>query len=337
MVLLIFLLAAAVLLASYATFRMGFYAPRKEHISRDMDLPEGEIYEVFWDSMRKWILETRATPHEDVAITSFDGLTLRGKYYEYAPGAPIELMFHGYRGSAERDMCGGMQRCFKLGHSALIVDQRCSGGSGGTVITFGIHEYKDCLRWVDFAVDRFGPQVQLILTGMSMGAATVLMAGGEKLPDILFTMAVVYALGANFVNLLVALTLAYFTNYVRLVRSQVLTLSEADYVEAARAGGSGSMRIILTHIIPNAVGVIIVNTTLNVAKIILYESTLSFLGLGMPPPAPEWGAMLSEAREHLRNYPYMMVFPAAAIVLTACSVNLVGDGLRDALDPHLKS
>lgn len=158
-----------------------------------------------------------------------------------------------------------------------------------------------------------------------------------SVPDILFTMAVVYALGANFVNLLVALTLAYFTNYVRLVRSQVLTLSEADYVEAARAGGSGSMRIILTHIIPNAVGVIIVNTTLNVAKIILYESTLSFLGLGMPPPAPEWGAMLSEAREFLRNAPHLMIFPAAAIVLTACSVNLVGDGLRDALDPHLKS
>ena len=158
-----------------------------------------------------------------------------------------------------------------------------------------------------------------------------------SVPDILFTMAVVYALGANFVNLLVALTLAYFTNYVRLVRSQVLTLSEADYVEAARAGGSGSMRIILTHIIPNAVGVIIVNTTLNVAKIILYESTLSFLGLGMPPPAPEWGAMLAEAREFLRNAPHMMIFPASAIVLTACSVNLVGDGLRDALDPHLKS
>ena len=158
-----------------------------------------------------------------------------------------------------------------------------------------------------------------------------------SVPDILFTMAVVYALGANFVNLLVALTLAYFTNYVRLVRSQVLTLSESDYVEAARAGGSGSMRIIMSHIIPNAVGVIIVNTTLNVAKIILYESTLSFLGLGMPPPAPEWGAMLSEAREFLRNAPHMMIFPSAAIVLTACSVNLVGDGLRDALDPHLKS
>ena len=158
-----------------------------------------------------------------------------------------------------------------------------------------------------------------------------------SVPDILFTMAVVYALGANFVNLLVALTLAYFTNYVRLVRAQVLTLSDADYVEAAKAGGANAARIVLTHIIPNAVGVIIVNTTLNVAKIILYESTLSFLGLGMAPPAPEWGQMLSDAAEYLRNAPHLMIFPAAAIVITACSVNLVGDGLRDALDPHLKT
>lgn len=87
-----------------------------------------------------------------------------------------------------------------------------------------------------------------------------------------------------------ALTLAYFTNYVRLVRSEVLTLSEQDYVEAAKAGGSSGFRIILSHIIPNAIGVIIVNTTLNIAKIIIYESTLSFLGLGMPAPQPEVGA-----------------------------------------------
>lgn len=158
-----------------------------------------------------------------------------------------------------------------------------------------------------------------------------------SIPDILFTMAVVFALGASFGNLLIALTLAYFTNYVRLVRSQVLNLAEQDYVEAARAGGSGSARIILSHILPNAMGVIIVNTTLNIAKIILYQSTLSFLGLGMPPPAPEWGLMLSEAREYMRNAPYLMFFPALAIVLTASSINLIGDGLRDALDPHLKS
>lgn len=158
-----------------------------------------------------------------------------------------------------------------------------------------------------------------------------------SVPDILFTMAVVYALGANFVNLLIALTLAFFTNYVRLVRSQVLNLSEKDYVEAAKAGGSGGLRIILSHIIPNCMGVIIVNTTLNVAKIVIYESTLSFLGLGMPAPAPEWGQMLSEAREFMRVAPHLLVFPAMAIIITACAINLMGDGLRDALDPHLKS
>jgi peptide/nickel transport system permease protein len=158
-----------------------------------------------------------------------------------------------------------------------------------------------------------------------------------SVPDILFTMAIVVAFGSSFIVLLTALTVAYFSNYVRLVRSQVLNLSELDYIEAARAGGSGNARIILTHILPNAVGVIIVNLTLNVAKIILYESTLGFLNLGLPPPQPEWGLMLNEAREYMRKAPFLMFFPASAIVLCACSVNLVGDGLRDALDPHLKS
>lgn len=158
-----------------------------------------------------------------------------------------------------------------------------------------------------------------------------------SIPDILITMSVVFALGANFINLVIALTIAYFTNYVRLVRSQVLSLSEQDYVEAAKAGGSGNMRIIVTHLIPNAMGVIIVNLTLNVAKVIIYEATLSFLGLGMPPPKPEWGLMLSEAREFMRAAPHLLFFPAGAIVLCASSINLIGDGLRDALDPHLKS
>ena len=169
---------------------------------------------------------------------------------------------------------------------------------------------------------------------------TIIMRGLDifmSVPDILFTMAVVYALGASMPTLIVALTLAYFTNYVRLVRSQILGLSDVEYVEAARAGGAGSARIIISHIIPNSMGVIIVNTTLNVAKIILYESTLGFLGLGMPPPAPEWGLIISDAREYMRVAPHILLFPALAIVLTACSVNLVGDGLRDAMDPHLKS
>ena len=92
-------------------------------------------------------------------------------------------MFHGYRGSAERDLPGGVQRCFKAGRSALLVDQRCSGKSGGNVITFGINEHRDCLAWVDFAVNHFGPDVKIILTGISMGASTVLMAAGNPLPE----------------------------------------------------------------------------------------------------------------------------------------------------------
>ena len=177
-------LVLLVILLSYICFRIGFYVPpRKERDPDFIDLPQGKEYEPFWDSMRKWTLATRQLPHEDVSITSFDGLTLTGKFYEYAPGAPIELMFHGYRGNAQRDLSGGVQRCFKLGRSALLVDQRCAGGSQGNVITFGIHEHKDCLTWLDFMVKKFGPDRKIILTGISMGATTVLMAAGKELPD----------------------------------------------------------------------------------------------------------------------------------------------------------
>ena len=177
-------LAVVILLVSYICYRIAFYAPpRKAPDPEAMEIPQGEIYEVFRPQMENWIRQTRAMPREAVEITSFDGLTLRGYYYEYAPGAPIELMLHGYRGSSERDMPGGVQRSFACGRSALVVDQRCSGRSEGKVITFGIREHRDCLAWVDYMQKRFGPEVKIILTGISMGGATVLMAGGEKLPD----------------------------------------------------------------------------------------------------------------------------------------------------------
>ena len=176
------LCALLALLTSYICFRMAFYVPKRKPKGDEIEIPQGEIYEVFREKMENWVRSVRAMPHEDMEIQSFDGLTLRGKYYEYAPGAPIELMFHGYRGSAERDLCGGVDRCFKLGRSALIVDQRCSGGSDGKVITFGIKEHRDCLSWVDFMLRRFGPDVKIILTGISMGASTVLMAADKPLP-----------------------------------------------------------------------------------------------------------------------------------------------------------
>ena len=177
-------LAAAVLAAAYWCFRLAFYVPPRKALPSDViETPEGEIYEPYREKMENWIREARAMPHENVQIMSFDGLKLQGKFYEYAPGAPIELMFHGYRGSAERDMSGGVQRCFKVGRSALVVEQRCSRDSEGNVITFGINEHRDCLKWVEFMVEHFGPDVKIILTGISMGASTVLTAGGQPLPQ----------------------------------------------------------------------------------------------------------------------------------------------------------
>ena len=184
MILLWILVTAAVLtgLISYICFRMAFYTDRKE-VRPEFDIPPGDIYEPFRERMIGWMKATRALPREDMTITSFDGLLLKGRYYEFAPGAPIELMFHGYRGNADRDLCGGVQRCFALGHSALIVDQRGCGDSQGHVISFGINERKDCHSWLAFMQQRFGPEARIILCGISMGASTVLMAAGEELPD----------------------------------------------------------------------------------------------------------------------------------------------------------
>ncbi len=180
----LFFLAAAVIIIAYLCFRMGFHAPRGKEVDSELiESPEGEIYEPFRPQMEAWTREVRAMPREHFTITSFDGLELHADFFEYAPGAPMEIMFHGYRGSAERDLSGGVQRCFLLKRSVLLVDQRCSRRSQGDVITFGIKEHRDCLRWVDFAVNHFGPDVKIILTGISMGAATVTMTADKGLPD----------------------------------------------------------------------------------------------------------------------------------------------------------
>ena len=172
-----------ILLIAYLCYRMAFYSPdRPASAGEAIEIPEGEAYEPFRELMENWVREVRAMPREEVEITSFDGLKLRGHYYEYAPDAPLELMFHGYRGSAERDLSGGVERCFKLGRSALIVNQRASIGSEGDVISFGINERRDCRDWLDFALKRFGPEKKIILTGISMGAATVMMMADQTLP-----------------------------------------------------------------------------------------------------------------------------------------------------------
>lgn len=176
------LLLFLVLLISYCCYRMAFFVRRVPN-SDEIRTPDGAIYDPFRDDMIRWIQEARQMDSKDYYITSDDGLKLHGRFYEYAPGAPIELMFHGYRGTAERDLSGGVQRCFQLGRSAFLVDQRCSNESDGHVITFGIQEHKDCIRWVHYLIELFGPDVKIILTGISMGASTVLMAAGQSLPE----------------------------------------------------------------------------------------------------------------------------------------------------------
>lgn len=156
-------------------------------------------------------------------------------------------------------------------------------------------------------------------------------------PPILLSLAVVAALGANLTNLLIAITISCVPNMVRMVRSVVLTVVDMDYIEAAKSYGGSDLRIILKYVIPNALGPIIVTTTMNVAAMILSASGLSFLGMGVQPPSPEWGALLSDARQYMFNAPYLLYFPGIFIVISALSFNLAGDGLRDALDPKLKN
>lgn len=156
------------------------------------------------------------------------------------------------------------------------------------------------------------------------------------IPGTLLALAIVAALGASMVNLLVAITVSSIPGFVRLIRSTVLTVVESDFVEAARACGTLDSRIIMRHILPNAIGPIIIQTTSSISGMILQASGLSFIGMGVQPPTPEWGSMISESREFMRQCPYLMIFPGVCIILAALSFNLIGDGLRDALDPRLR-
>ena len=173
-----------VLAGAFIAYRMAFYSgKRKTEDKEKIDIPEGEIYEPFREVMTNWILEARKMPQVELTAISFDGLKLSGKYFEYSPDSPIELMFPGYHGVAERDLCGGVQRCFALGRSAIIVDQRGCGLSEGKVITFGVNESRDVLSWLEVIKEKFGTKRKVILTGISMGAATVMCAASYDLPE----------------------------------------------------------------------------------------------------------------------------------------------------------
>ena len=176
------LLLLALAVSLYCFFRI-FYSPtRKPERLAEYRVPHGAAYTPYREEMFAWIKTARAMPYTEMEIRSYDGLTLRGRYYEKEKGLPIELQFHGYRGDSDRDLSGAVLRAFAVGRNALVIDHRAAGRSEGHVITFGIREKRDCLAWIDHAIAYYGEDVRLHLTGISMGAATVLLAAGEVLP-----------------------------------------------------------------------------------------------------------------------------------------------------------
>ena len=157
------------------------------------------------------------------------------------------------------------------------------------------------------------------------------------IPRMLMAITLIAVFGTNLFNLILAMGLAVTPRMSRIVRSAVLTVIGSDYIEAARACGTSDMRIIFRHILPNAMGPILVQTTQTIARTVITVSALSFIGLGVSEPTPEWGAMLSVAKSQMRYHPYLAVAPGIAIVMVVVSLTLFGDGLRDALDPRLKN
>ncbi len=157
-----------------------------------------------------------------------------------------------------------------------------------------------------------------------------------SIPPTLLAIAVVSALGPSLLNLIVAISVADTPFYARVIRSSVLSIKDNEYIEAAVATGSGHGRILLKHVFPNTVPALIVQATLGVGYDILTAAGLSYLGLGVMPPTPEWGNMLNEGQRFIRYSPWLVLFPGIAIMLTVLALNLLGDGLRDAIDPKLK-
>ena len=203
---------------------------------------------------------------------------------------------------------GGRYSIF-LGFSASVLSMAAAIVLGSLAGYFG--------GWVDNVVLRICDVVQAI-------------------PGILLSIVISAVLGPGFFNTILALAIGGIPSGIRLTRAQILSVRSDEYLEAAASVNCSSMRIMFRHILPNILSPLIVGFTMGIGNTIMLASSLSFIGLGVQPPAPEWGAMLSAGRDFIRNYPWQIIFPGIFVVVTVLSINLLGDGLRDALDPKMK-
>lgn len=182
MMYIILIFTLAVLCTSYFAYRRAYYVSRNVEEDNYV-LPPIAQYEQYKDHMFSLMHDVEKIPFEPVNIISYDGKTLFGRYYHIKDGAPIQIQMHGYRGSAFRDYCGGNAMARREGQNVILVDQRAHGKSQGRTITFGVKERRDCISWINYALSRFGEDSVIVLSGVSMGASTVLMASGMDLPE----------------------------------------------------------------------------------------------------------------------------------------------------------
>ena len=175
-------LLGLVLGGAYIAYRMAFYMPKSAR-GKTLDLPKSPSSQSASEVIDPLVAEMEQVPFTEVLIKSFDGTLLFGRYHHVADGAPLQIQFHGYKGSGFRDFCGGNKLARETGHNTLLVDQRAHGKSGGSTICFGVRERHDCKAWVDWAVKCFGADVKILLSGVSMGASTVIMASDLDLPS----------------------------------------------------------------------------------------------------------------------------------------------------------
>lgn len=290
-------------------------------------LEQMAVQEQIAEARLGWLLKrARRQPLGALGVAMLTVFVLCGVLAPWiAPSSPVSIhLLHRLQGPSMAHWCGTDE----LGRDTL--SRLLWGARLSLVVSVSVVGISLALGVaVGGVAGYFGGWVDTLLTVAAMNTFLAL-------PGILLAIAFAAFLGSGLQNLILALAIGGWAGYARLVRAQVLSVRGREYIDATRALGASGGRLFFRHILPNILQPLLVQATISMGGVILAEATLSFLGLGIPAPAPSWGSMLNDARAHLFDSPHMVVFPAIAIALTVLSFNFVGDALRDVLDPRTR-